>query len=248
MKQVVVVVCALVLMTAIVNAQVSPAIRGGNQVGIQTATGIPSDCSLCLWYSGDSDPGSLNWDGLFNANAAGQGLSGRVYVPFIPAPNANAANKHVLISSVTFNLLVTTSDSNPPADFAGMTYEFRKGQVMEGIGGTLGKHGNCSFTTIKFTQPENGYNEYSFTCHFTTPVKVAVGTIQWVSLYPKFTGSSYAYLSGATDIPGNQFGWSNDLYNSFFTSTTFGANFNASTGFGPGFQGFSVAIAGTYTL
>jgi hypothetical protein len=250
-KNFLIVLSVLVLISAFASAQITS--RGAaSQPGTKGSAlvGVPAPCSPCLWYSGDGDPLSLIADGLFNSNATWSNTSGQVYVPFIPAPDGNPTHLHVLISSVTFNLQVTTPDTNPPADFAGMTYEFRSKQVLSGNGGTLGKHGGCFTTSVVYTGQQyfGFYNEYSFTCYFKTPVKVAVGTVGWVSLLPKFTTSNIGYLSNATDVPGlNQYGWSDDFYNSFFNSTSFGVTFAPATNFGS-FQQFSVAIAGTYIL
>lgn len=252
MKRVITVLSVLMLIGVIASAQMKPTARGtAGQTDIKTSPLAPTGCSPCLWYSGDDDTSNPNWDGLWNGNATWLGISGQTYVPFVAAPDGNATHLHVLISSVTFNEILPTPNTNPPADYAGMTYEFRSKEVMSGNGGTLGKHGSCFSTTVVYTgRSPNGYNEYAFTCYFKTPVKVPVGTMEWVNLLPKFTSSNYAYLVGATDVPGlNQFGWSNDLYNSFINSSYFGYSYAPTTGLGfLGFEEFSVAIAGTYTL
>ena len=245
-----IVLSTLVLVSAIASAQMKPTARGlVGQPGAEAPT-APSTCSPCLWYSGDDDTANPNWDGLWNGNSTWLGITGQQYVPFVPAPDGNPLHLHVLISSVTFNLIVRTPDTNPPADFAGMTYEFRSKEVFSGNGGTLGKHGGCYTTAVLYTgRSPNGYNEYAFTCYFKAPVKVAVGTIQWFSLLPTFTTSNFAYLVGTTDVPApNQFGWSNDMYNSFANSSYWGWSFAPSTSVASGFEQFSVAIAGTYTL
>lgn len=249
MKKMLIALSALVLISAIASAQMKPTARGTvGQTGATSSPLAPPACSPCLWYSGDDDTSNLNWNGLVNGNATWAGISAQTYVPFIAAPDGNPLHLHAALSSVTFNEILSTPDTNPPADFAGMTYEFRSKQVLSGNGGTLGKHGGCYTTSVVYTgRSPNGYNEYAFTCYFKTPVKVPVGTIEWVNLLPKFTVSNYAYLVGATDVPGiNQFGWSNDMYNSFFNSSYFGFSFAPTTGIGFGLEEFSVAIAGTY--
>ncbi len=256
MKKVMTVLSVLMLVGVFASAQLKPTARGvAGQPGAQAPQTAPSTCSPCLWYSGDDDTANPNWDGLWNSNASWESISAQIYVPFTAAPDGNATHKHVLISSVTFNLIMPTPNTNPPSDFAGMTYEFRSGQVLSGDGGTRGKHGGCYTTAVVYTgRSPNGFNEYTFTCYFNPASlpKVAVGTMEWVSLLPTFNASNYAYLVGATDLPAaNQFGWSNDMYNSYITSSHFGYNFTPTdlngTGL-PGFEQFSVAIAGTYTL
>src|ERR1039457_6126317 len=88
----------------------------------------------------------LGW--IWNGNSTWLGITGQQYVPFVPAPDGNPLHLHVLISSVTYNLIVNTPDTNPPADFAGMTYDFRSKEVLSGNGGTLGKHGGCYTTAV----------------------------------------------------------------------------------------------------
>jgi len=254
MKKMLIALSALVLISAAASAQMNPTARG---IVVQPAanntapTGIPGACSPCLWYSGDSDPANPFFDGLFNADALGLSIKAQAWVPFIAASDGNPLHKHVLISAVTFNELTTTPNTNPPADFAGMTYAFRT-VVLSGNGGKLGKHGTCPATSVVYTgQSPSGFNEYSYTCNLALkPFKVTVGTIYWVNVTPTFSVSNYAYLSNAIDVPGlNQFGWSDDFYNSFFDSTYFGATFEPTQNVDfNGLGEFSVAIAGTYTL
>jgi hypothetical protein len=214
---------------------------------------VPSGCSPCLWYGGDFDPGSAIAHTLVNTNNTyGTPFKSQVWVPFIPASDGNPLHKHVLITAVTFNQLTTTPDTNPPADFGGMTYGFRTG-VLSGNGGKLGIHGACPATTIIYTgTSHNGLYEFSYTCILTIkPVKVPVGTITWVNLLPTFTVHNAAYLSDAVDVPANnQLGWSDDFYNSFFDSASLGFSFApANTACGSaGCSQFAVAIAGTYVL
>jgi hypothetical protein len=251
-KTMLVVLSAFVLISAAASAQRSSTARNVPQPGVIPAAGVPGACSPCLWYSGDTDP-SNNWDADFNGNSAWAGLQNQVWVPFIAAPDGNPLHKHVLISAVTFNEAATTPDTNPPTDFAGMTYAFRT-RVSSGNGGTQGKHGGCYTTSVVYTgvSPIPGlYNEYSFTCVFNplSLPKVAVGTILWVNVLPKFTVSTLAYLDEAIDIPGlNQFGWSDDYWNSFLNGPSFFLNYAPATNVDVHFGEFSVAIAGTYTL
>jgi hypothetical protein len=241
---------ALVLMSAAASAQNRTARGTVVPPGTNNAAPpvIPAACSPCLWYSGDNDVANPNWDGLFNANATWKKIKAQTWVPFIAASDGNPLHKHVSISAVTFNELTNTPDTNPPADFVGMSYAFRT-NVLSGKGGALGRGGPCPATSVVYTGlSPNGWNEYSYTCSLVSnPVKVAVGTIYWVNLMPTFNVSDYAYLSNAIDVPGlNQFGWGDDFYNSFFNSAYFGDTFAPATGLGSGFQEFSVAIAGTY--
>lgn len=217
-----------------------------------TATAVvPPDCSPCLWYAGDFDPANANHYFFENTNNTyGTPFKAQVWVPFIPASDGNPLHKHVLITAVTFNEFTTTPDTNPPADFGGMTYGFRTG-VLAGNGGTFGKHGKCPTTSVIYTGDSNfGQNEFSYTCILTTiPVKVPVGTITWVNVLPTFTTSNAAYLSNAVDVPpGDQLGWSDDFYNSFIDSVSLGRSFASADGVcGPGkCSEFAVAIAGTY--
>jgi len=214
---------------------------------------VPSGCSPCLWYAGDFNPGNPIASFLYNANHTFDSFKAQVWVPFIPASDGNPLHKHVLITAVTFNELTNTPDTNPPADFGGMTYGFRTG-VSSGKSGTSGRHGKCPTTSIIYTGDSPfGYNEFSYTCILTTiPVKVPVGTITWVNLLPTFTVSETAWLSDAVDVPaGDQLGWSDDFYNSFIDSVSLGYSFapaNTACALAGGCSQFAVAIAGTYVL
>jgi hypothetical protein len=197
-----------------------------------------------LWYSGDTDPSNPNWEGLANYNNPNIGVEAEVWVPFIPASDGNPLHKIVKISSITFNEILT----NAPDDFAGMTYAVRSG-VSSGNGGKLVKSDTCNTTSVVATGLTTGpYTEYSFTCSPKKfALKVNVGTIYWVNVLPTFTTSFNVFLDDAIDVPGlNQFGWSDDFYNSFFNSAFFGFSFAPATSLGTGFEEFSVSMAGTY--
>jgi hypothetical protein len=208
----------------------------------------PAGCSPCLWYSGDWDPSNPNaneqWNSFepFNHNNKGQ-----VFVPFVATPDGNALHKHVLISSITFNELVSGI-----SDFTTMTYEVRTG-VGNGIPGTVRNSGSCvNPSAVPTGRGFGGESEYSFTCSPKAPIKIAIGTIYWINTTPTFTVSNVAFLDDVEDTPApNQFGWGDDLYNSFFYSLLFGVNFAPTWGAsgscnGKGCDEFSVAIAGTY--
>jgi hypothetical protein len=205
-----------------------------------------------LWYAGDFDPRNSLPGALENTNNTwGTPFEAQVWVPFIPASDTNALHKHVLITAVIFNEFTNTPDSNPPADFAGMTYAFRTG-VLAGHGGTLGPHGTCPSASAVYTgdhDPAFGAQsyEFSYTCNLSlTPIKVPVGTITWVNILPTFTVSSDAALSNAIDLPpGDRLGWSNDFYNTFYVHSP-GFNFKPATSVFKGYEQFAVAIAGTY--
>jgi len=247
MKKMMIALCALVLISVAASAQARSNVRGNVPQPDSKPASIPGACSPCLWYSGDTDP-SNNWDADWNGNSGG--TINQVWVPFIAAPDGNPLHKHVLISAVTFNEVAATPDTNPPADFGGMTYAFRTG-MSSGNGGTQGKHGGCFTTSVIYTGVtiEGFYNEYSFTCVFKpglTLPKVAVGTVYWINVLPTFT-STVAYLDEAIDVPGlNQFGWSDDYWNTFLNGPSFGLNYSPANTVDVHFGEFSVAIAGTY--
>jgi hypothetical protein len=256
MKKISLVLGALVVISAIASGQ---SVTSGGTSLQQAAKNaaplvIPPGCNPCLWYAGDFDPGNPIASFLNNANNTfGTPFKAQVWVPFIPASDGNPLHKHVLITAITFNELTNTPDTNPPADFGGMTYGFRTG-VSSGKSGTSGRHGKCPTTSIIYTGDSPfGYNEFSYTCILTTiPVKVPVGTITWVNLLPTFTVSNTAWLSDAVDVPaGDQLGWSDDFYNSFIDSVSLGYSFapaNTACALAGGCSQFAVAIAGTYVL
>lgn len=249
MKKMMISLSALVLISVAASAQVGSNLRANVPQPDAKPAIVPGACSPCLWYAGDNDASNPNWDGDLNFNATFIPAENQVWVPFIAAPDGNPLHKHVLISAVTFNEIATTPNTNPPADYAGMSYGFRTG-VLSGNGGTSGKHGTCPATVVVYTGlSPNGYNEYAFTCQLpgTKAAKVTVGTIYWVNVTPTFTASTYAYLGNAIDVPElSQFGWGNDNYNSFLNGAFYGLNYTPATTVGAGFTQFSVAIAGTY--
>ena len=63
-----------------------------------------------------------------------------------------------------------------------------------------------------------------------------------------FLNLAMCTVANATDVPElNQFGWSDDFYNSFFNCTACHDSFVPATGIGAfGAQQSSIAIAGTY--
>ena len=210
----------------------------------------PSNCSPCLYYSGDFDASNPNADGLFNGNATGIGVFGQVWVPFTATSDGVRSgtpplliHKHILVSSITFNMLMNQS----PFDLTKTTFAF-KTLVSSGNFGLNAPKGTCGFATVTATgRSFNFYTEYSITCNLSTAVKLAVGTNYWVNIYPTFTSGSYGYLSGVEDVPPNNLlGWGDDFDNSYFNSTSFSANYTPATTQGNGLDEFSIAIAGTY--
>jgi hypothetical protein len=250
MKRILIALTALVLISVSASAQRSSTVRGNDpQPAATHSAAVPGACSPCLWYAGDFDPNNPSAEADFNANDTFDSAENQVWVPFIAAPDGNPLHKHVLISAVTFNEMATTPNTNPPADFDGMSFAFRTG-VLSGNGGTLGKHGTCPATVVTYTGVSwVGLNEYSFTCQLvgTKATKVATGTIYWVNVTPTFTVSTGAYLDNAIDLPElNQLGWGDDMLNTFINGAYFGLNYTPATSVYSGFEQFSVAIAGTY--
>jgi len=249
MRKMLIALSALVLVSVAASAQISSNVRGNVPKPEAThSASVPGACSPCLWYTGDFDPSNPHPDAELNANLPSVPAELQIWVPFIPAPDGNPLHKHVLITAVTFNELANTPNTNPPADFGGMTYGFRTG-VSSGNGGTLGKHGTCPATLVVYTGVSAfGDNEYSFTCQLlgTKAVRLVVGTIYWVNVTPTFT-STEAYLDNAIDLPEvNQLGWGNDFYNSFLNGAFFSFNFGPATSVASDLEQFSVAIAGTH--
>jgi hypothetical protein len=250
MKKMMIVFSALVLISVAASAQVRSNVRASAPQPDSKPAIVPGACSPCLWYAGDTDPSNPSWDADLNFNGTFAAEENQIWVPFIAASDGNPLHKHVLISAVTFNEVAATPDTNPPADYAGMSYGFRTG-VLSGNGGTLHNHGTCPATVVTYTgvQAYGVYNEYAFTCQLlgTKAVKVPVGTIYWVNITPTFTVSTFAYLDDAIDVPElNHLGWGNDFDNSFINGAAFSLTYAPADGVAGGLEQFSVAIAGTY--
>jgi len=250
MRRLLIALSVVTLISVSASAQRNSSLRGNDPHPAATHPPVvPGACSPCLWYAGDFDPASLTANADLNFDNTYYAEENQIWVPFIAAPDGNPLHKHVLISAVTFNELVNTLNTNPPADFDGMSFGFRTG-VLSGNGGILGKHGTCPATVVLYTGVTfHGYNEYSFTCQLvgTKAVKVTVGTIYWVNVTPTFTSTTLAYLDNAIDLPEiNQLGWGDDFYNSFINGAFFSLNYAPATSVGTEFEQFSVAIAGTY--
>jgi len=269
MKNLFLAISVLALLSVSAIAQSHPAktaVEGFGQNGITHqngahSNGVPSACSPCVWYSGDLDANNPNADGLFNANATYYGILGQVYVPVVVGSDGNPGHGHVRITSVTFNEQFNdTSGCGGPCDYTGSTYEMRV-KVGPGEAGTIKESGTCpqSPTPVATGNSFAGRNEYSFTCLSSTKpnsyfLEVAVDSLYWINVTPAFSSGSYAYLSDVEDVPSpNQLGWSDDFYNSFFTSAYFGFNFSPTATTAPGSacggvgcDMFSVAVAGIY--
>jgi hypothetical protein len=248
-------------------AQPSPAASLGSQSRIQPL-GIPSSCTAtgaCQWYSGDFDSTNADANGLFNGDNTSGGGQAQVWVPFIATPNPTVTDLHVKLSAVTFNELTNTvNGTTPPPDFVGMTYTIRR-DVGVGLPGIVVKTGKCTinkknkpFVLVPTGNSGFGLYEWSYTCYLSATIRE--GVIYWVNLMPIFSQGSIAYLSDVEDLDTanstlNQYGWSDDLYNSFITSSFFGYTLptptwtsNSISGVcgGIGCDEFSVAVAGTY--
>ena len=208
--------------------------------------GVPSDCSPCLWYSGDVSLSGPYADGLWNASSS---YTGQVWVPMVPSSDGNPLHKHVSISKVTF---LEMTFPYPPTDLNGGTYAFRTG-VSEGNGGTLGKHGVCKSLTATDTGVNtHGSEIYAYTCSPKFAVTIPIGRVTWVNILPELDAGTAAYLGDIELVPSfKNYGWGNVFYNSFFDA--YGYTFDntqssngASGCLGYGCDAFSVAISGTY--
>ncbi|MFZ3341784.1 MAG: hypothetical protein WA609_17100 [Terriglobales bacterium] len=207
---------------------------------------IPSDCSPCLWYSGDVSLSGAYADGLWNESGS---YTAQVWVPLIPSSDGNPSHKHVNISKITF---LEMTLPYPPSDLNGGTYGFRTG-VSEGNGGRLGRHGACETLTATDTGVNtHGYEIYAYTCTPNKAVKLPIGRVTWVNILPEFNGGTAAYLGDIEVVPSfKNYGWSNVFYNSFFDGDGYTFDNTQSSNvdggcLGYGCDAFSVAISGTY--
>ena len=253
-----------VLITLLVLSCTAGFAQNRSAVSARTATGralqqsaqspspaIPSDCSPCLWYSGDSTLNGRYGDALWNGYDPSSGTTGQVWVPMAPSSDGNPLHKHVNISKITF---LEWTRPYPPSDLNGGTYGFRTG-VSQGNGGTLGKNGVCKSLTAADTGVNtHGYEIYAYTCIPTKAVKIPVGTVTWVNILPELDAGTLAYLGDVEVVPSyKNYGWGDVYYSSFFDSRASGYTFdntqssNATSGcLGYGCDAFSVAISGSY--
>ena len=247
-------VAAIVILVAGAFAQANrpsaTAVGVRNEGAARIQPAAPSNCSPCLYYSGDFDASNPLADGLRNGNETWDGVTEQVWVPFTPTSDGVRAgtpplliHKHILVTSITFNMLMNQN----PTDISKTTWAFST-LVSSGNFGAPGPHNTCGFVTVAATGNSGfGYNEYSITCNLKTAAKLSVGTNYWVNIYPTFTSSSFGFVSDVEDLPvPNLLGWGDDFDNSFVYSTFFGDNYAPTWGTGAGNDEFSIAIAGTY--
>jgi len=238
----------LALACVAIQAQSPSASTSPNQLQVHPLAVPPVGCTLhCLWYSGDSDFGSVNWEGLFNGKVPnfGMGPSAQIWVPFFTAYNSNGWYNAVQISSITFNE-VTSSDT--PPNVTAMTFGFKSG-VGEGNAGYTFASGNCTYTQPVATGRSNeGYVEYAFTCKLATPVYVYAGAVNWVNIYPTISNNdSGLFLTNAINSPEiNHIGWGDVMNASYYNSAYFGYSYDITTDLYSPDTEFSVGMTGTY--
>jgi|HubBroStandDraft_1064217.scaffolds.fasta_scaffold00127_40 hypothetical protein len=252
MKKMLIVFCALALISAVASAQSKSLRSSAAQPNVQAPQ--PAYCAPCLFYSGDFDPNNAVANALFNANTTfGEG---QAYVAIAPAVTTST-NKHGVVKvskTATVTQLVFNEFATGLSDFTGSTYDIRT-DLAAGYGGTEVKTGTCASSSATATgRTAFSLNEYSFSCTFAG-VALKAGTEYWVNVTPNFNDGDYAYLSDSEDQPPlNAFNsgdgglWGNVGDGSYFQGpATFGVTWGEAANIGDyGMDEFSIAVVGTY--
>jgi hypothetical protein len=253
MKKMLIVFCALALISAVASAQIGITSRGdtGHQPKVQAPQ--PAYCSPCLFYSGDLDPNNPNLNALNNYNSI-YGES-QVYVAIAPAVTTIVnrfgvvkVEKTATVTELVFNELATGV-----SDFTGSTYDVRT-DISKGYGGTEVATGNCTVSgDVPTGRAYGSFTEYSFECAIPA-VALHAGTEYWVNVTPNFNNGNSAYLSDSEDQPplnaynsGDGGLWGNVDDASYFQSPTeYGYTWAEATPLLNGCDEFSIAVVGKY--
>ena len=179
----------------------------------------PKYCTPCLSYEGDFDPNNPN----ANALLSGKTKSGdsQVYAEF-NVPNG----KTWTVTGAFVNDLSTAKRLNPVAT----PWSISTG-VFVGYGGTTVCSGTDNATFTPTGRTGFGYKEYTVQIKkFQQACQLTAGQY-WLMIQPQDTHASFFYQTDVEDTPPrHHFGPKGTLDDSFWTSKTFGANYQATWG------------------
>ncbi len=213
-----------------------------NQRRVPPSTHYYSFCPkrTCLYYAGDFDTNSRNFNALTDYDNPGNGITDvEVWVGIKPTTD-------VTITGASGNYLT----NNAQVGINPTPFLVRTG-VSAGNGGKLvctsGGDAALSFWQIQ----GDFYAVNYYIAKLTKPCHLKAGKKYYVDLTPQYNDSStFGYLMDEEDHPPlNHVGWHNDLDDSYFNSTTYGAVYEPTWGSsgacsGFGCDEFSIALTG----
>jgi hypothetical protein len=193
----------------------------------------------CLYYSGDSDTSSPNYNGLFDIDNPGIGITdAEVWVGVKPRKNATVTGTSG--NYITF----ATSIGINPTPFAVQT-----GITAGHAGKTVCKtSGNATLRAYGCEPIFNCGNYYI--SKLKKSRKLKKGKVYFVSMQPQYNdNSTVAYLSDDDGAHANKQGWPEIKDHSYFNSSFFGADYQPTWGSsgacaGIGCSGFSISLTG----
>jgi hypothetical protein len=194
----------------------------------------------CLYYAGDYDTISPNWNGLFDIDNPGIGISdAEVWVGVKPTKSAT-------ITGVSGNFGTNNAyiGTNPTP------VRIRTG-LSTGHAGKL----VCRSGGVAVVQWYGGGNvELDFLNYYiqklSKPCRVKAGKIYYVTMQPQYgDGETIGYLWDDDGAHANKLGWPEIADHSYFNSSSFGVNFEPTWGNGGacggiGCSGFSISLTG----
>jgi hypothetical protein len=195
----------------------------------------------CLYYSGDSDTSSPNYNGLFDIDNPGIGISdAEVWVGVKPRKNAT-------VTGTSGNYFtVTTSIGTNPTPFA----------VQTGI--TAGRAGRvvCKTTGNAIIETNGLCGNIELDCEnyrirkLAQSCKLKKGKVYFVTMQPQYNdNSTIGYLADDDGAHANKRGWPEITDKSYFNSSSFGIAYEPTWGSsgacgGIGCSGFSISLTG----
>lgn len=207
------------------------------------ATGPPSYCNPCRFYSGDFDPTGPKPDGLSNENDEVVHPS-QVYTPFtVPS------GRQWTVTGLFINSLAVVNTADPKRTgwsiWTGMS---------SGNSGTLRAAGTGKATFSPTGRNLSPYTEYTIRVNLSAPVTLHCGTY-WLNMLPQCTNTGDANCASQryfeTDVedasPAHHHGPPNLLDDSFINANTFSLNYAPATSVAGTGDAFSFGVIGTAT-
>ncbi|MGH7913924.1 MAG: hypothetical protein ACREPW_04655 [Candidatus Binataceae bacterium] len=211
------------------------------------ATGPPSYCSPCRFYSGDFNSASPNAEGLSNENDDSVHLS-QLFTPFT-VPSGH----QWIVTGLFINSLALVNTANPKRTgwsiWTGMS---------SGNSGTLRAAGTGKATFNPTGRNISLYTEYTIRVNLSAPVTLHCGTY-WLNMLPQCTNAGDANCANQryfeADVedasPAHHHGPANIVDDSFINSNVFSLNYApaaATSGCsGNSCDAFSFGVIGTTT-
>jgi hypothetical protein len=214
----------------------------------------PANCSPCLFYGGDIDPGAAGANGLASETdliVFGDPYGAAVFSPFVIGKHFKhqpGHGKHWSVTGLFANTLSIFGTLDPATCF----WSINTG-VAEGSGGTVVASGTDACTSTPTGRSAFGLTEFTVQVSGLTTIPLLGKGTYWMAVVPNCTNVNDGncvdrFFESDAQTGLNAFGTPELVDQSFFDSSFFGFVFGNTTGVcgaGNGCDKFSDGVIGT---